>query len=91
MKFKDKEPFVRMELNEEKRRDTFTVAINKDERTLLESMKIILEQEKDSTAIKQLAWIGSKVLQEQKTSFILETIYSNKRRNKRIGVNQFEL
>ena len=84
-------PFTRYKLDGELRRDTFTCAINQDERALLERMKSVLEQEKDSTALKTLAWIGAKVLQEEKMSYVLSVIYANKRKNKRIGVAQFEL
>ena len=40
---KNDKPFTRY--HEEKKRDTFTVALNKDERILLEESKDILEQE----------------------------------------------
>lgn len=80
-----------MKLEDEKREDVFAIKLNEQERTLLEKMKSIIEQEKDSTAIKQLAWIGSKVILEEKTSYLLETIFENKRKNKRIGVQQFEM
>lgn len=86
----EQKPFTRYKLDEEQRRDVVPVALNKLEREVLEACKEILEQEKDSTALKQLAWIGSKVIQEEKIAYLLETIYANKRKNKRIGVNQFE-
>ncbi|MBU1111676.1 MAG: hypothetical protein KJ896_02765 [Nanoarchaeota archaeon] len=92
----EKKPFVRYKLDKEKRQDAFTVALNEREevggitRERLEICKEILEQEKDSTAIKQLASLGANMLYEQKTKQLLQTIYANKRRNKRIGVNQFE-
>lgn len=91
MQFKDKVPFTRNKLDEEERRDTFTVALNKAERDALERSKETLEQEKDSTALKQLAWIGAKVIHEEKTAFILGTVYANKRKNKRLGIIQFEV
>lgn len=83
-------PFQRTKLDEEERQDTITIKLNKDERAWLEDMKKVIEQEKDSTAMKQLAWIGAKVLLEPKTATILETIFENKRKNKRLGIVTFE-
>jgi len=84
------EPFKRY--HEEKKEDTFTVKLNKEgsERELLNKCKKILEQKKDSTSLKQLAWIGAKVLLEPKTEYILSSIFKNKRNNKRSGIADFE-
>jgi hypothetical protein len=84
----EKEPFVRY--NEEKKVDSFTVRLNEEERALLEKCKKVIEQPKDSTALKILAWIGAKVLHEEKTSYILGTVFKNKRKNARIGIVEFE-
>lgn len=81
-------PFERQHI--EKKRDTFTVSLNDDERKLLEECKHILEQSKDSTALKMLAWYGAKALQSQETKYLLEMIYANKRKNKRVGIVDFE-
>lgn len=86
-------PFVKMHLEEDKDykpQDTFTVKLNKEERKVLDECKEIMEQEKDSTAIKQLAWIAAKVLHEEKISYILGTVFENKRKNKRLGIVEFE-
>ena len=87
----EQKPFQRYKLDEEKREDTFTVKLNSEERLLLNNCKGVIEQEKDSTALKQLAWIGAKVLLDGKTDFILKLIFDNKRKNKRIGIGQFEV
>lgn len=71
--------------NEEKKDDTFTVKLNPEERIEFDIWKKIIEQPKDSTALKQLASIGAKVLQQHSMSLILETIFKNKRKNKRSG------
>ena len=84
----EQQPFTRY--HEEKKRDTFTVALNDDERKILEECKDIIEQKKDSTALKQLAWIGAKVLHEEKITYILGAIFKNKRKNARIGIVDFE-
>jgi len=82
------EPFTRY--NDEKVADTFTVKLNEAERSQFEKAKRIIEQKKDSTALKQLAWIGTKVLLEEKTEFILATVFKNKRKNARIGIIEFD-
>ena len=86
----EKTPFVRMTLEGQERPDTFTVKLNPEERKWLEEMKKVLEQEKDSTALKQLAVIGSKVLLDPKMAEILGVIFKNKRNNKRLNIIDFE-
>ncbi len=89
----DKTPFRTTKLEEEKKegeRTTFTVSINKQERTQLDEDKKILQQAKDSTALKQLAEIGSIVLHQEITGKIAQVIMSNKRRNKRLGIVDYE-
>lgn len=81
-------PFTRY--NEEKKMDSFTVRLNEEERKLLDSSKAILEQKKDSTALKQLAWVGAKVLHEEKTAFMLSLIFKNKSKNSRLGIIDFD-
>lgn len=83
-------PFTRTKLDEEKRRDTFTVSLNDEERSQLEDCKKVLNQEKDSTAIKQLASIGAKVIHNPETLELLSIVLDNKRRNKRLGINYFD-
>lgn len=76
--------------NEGESADTFTVKLNPEERQMFDRLKQIIEQKKDSTAMKQLAWIGSKVLLEEKMAYIMGVVFENKRKNKRIGVAEFE-
>jgi hypothetical protein len=85
----EKKPFVKYSLEDNKDKP-ISVKLNEEERKLLDECKQIIEQPKDSTAIKALAWIGSKVILEEKTAYILATIFNNKRKNKRIGVIDFE-
>ena len=70
--------------------DTFTIRLNEAERKVLDESKKLLEQEKDSTALKQLAWIGAKVIHDEKTAYILGTVFENKRKNKRLGIIEFD-
>ena len=85
----EKKPFVRYSL-EETANKPISVKINSDERELLDKCKYALEQSKDSTALKTLAWIGAKVLLTEKQSYILATIFKNKRNNKRRGIVDFD-
>lgn len=85
----EKTPFVKY--NESESLDVFTIRLNEEERKLLDSLKLILQQEKDGTAFKQLALeIGAKVLQEEKVRGILEVVLNNYRKNKRLGIVKFD-
>lgn len=88
----EKERFVNYTLEEDKDKGSkpIPVRLNEEERAILDKCKNILEQPKDSTALKSLAWIGAKVLHEEKIGYILETIFANKRKNKRTGLNEFD-
>ncbi len=77
-------------MHEEKQQDSFTVKINNDERKLLDECKYILQQEKDSTSLKQLAWIGAEVVRDKKTTAVLAVVLNNYRRNKRMGIVTFD-
>jgi hypothetical protein len=79
------EPFRKYNL--EKKVDTFTVKLNEEERQFLEKLKVIIEQPKDSTALKQLAWFGAKVILSDSTSYLLDTCFKNRTKNKRIGID----
>lgn len=81
-------PFIRY--NENLKVDTFTVRMKPDERAMLERAKIVLEQKKDSTALKQLATIGANVLHGSEMGEVLGIVFKNKRKNKRIGINEFD-
>lgn len=87
----EKPPFVPTKLESERvGEQPFTVRLNEEERKVLDECKKIIEQEKDSTALKTLAWIGANVIHDQNTSYILGTIFKNKRNNKRLGIIEFE-
>lgn len=84
----EKKPFVRYD--SDSKRETFTIRLSDEERELLKKMKPILQQEKEGTILKQLAWIGAKVLQRDETAYALDTLKHNLRRNKRIGIVEVE-
>jgi len=74
--------------NIEKKLDTFTVRLNKDEREQLNDCKRILKQPKDSTCLKLLSSIGAKVLHDGLTGSIIKTVFENKRKNERTGYDE---
>ncbi|GEM_PF-5189578 len=74
----------------EKTSEVISLKLNPEERELLNKCKLVLEQEKDGTAIKQMVYVGAKVILEDKISYILGTIFANKRKNKRLGIAEFD-
>lgn len=84
----EQEPFRKYNLTE--KIDTFTIRLNPKERAYFNESKAIIEQKKDSTALKQLAWIGAKVIHEGKMKQILATVFKNKRNNTRQNIIDFE-
>lgn len=83
----EKKPFVNYTLDEDlkEKPDIFTIRLNKEERLFLNEQKRILEQPKDSTALKTLALIGAKVIHEEKIAYIIDTLFKNKKNNERSG------
>ena len=89
----EKEIFVPYRDQEERNKDktrVFSIRLNDEELLWLQDAAAILEQERLTTAIKQLAKIGSIVLHDTQTSEIISIIFGNKRRNERIGVIEVE-
>jgi len=86
----EKKPFKRYTLKESEVKDIFTLRLNEQERTELNEFKRLLKQPKDSTCIKTLAEIGKIVLQDKKTALIIETLFKNKKNNKRSGITEIE-
>ena len=83
------EPFRKYNLG--KKLDTFTIRLNEEERIALNKAKNRIEQSKDSTAMKQLAWIGiKKVLHDPSTSYAIETLFKNRNKNERLGISEFD-
>ncbi|MBW2986737.1 hypothetical protein KY333_05190 [Candidatus Woesearchaeota archaeon] len=88
----EKKPFVNYTLESEKsdRDRVLPVKINQEWESLLKDCKKVLNQPKDSTALKQLALIGSKVLLDTQTGFIIDTVFKNKQKNRRTGLHEIE-
>lgn len=86
-------PFTVTRLDEERAEDkgkVLSVRLNDEELKRLEEDARILRQEKPATALKQLAAIGSIVIHGQETRAILEVLFNNERRNKRLGIEYAE-
>ena len=83
--------FTPTRLEEEgKKQDVISIWLNKEEREILNKAKLTLEQSKDATAIKQLAWYGAKLIGDEKMAYLLGIVFKNKRKNKRLGIVDFE-
>jgi len=86
----EKKPFRKYNLDEDNIKKPLALKLNPEQWKLLEECKVIMNQSKNSTALKQLAWIGAEELLSKKTSRLISIIQNNKRKNKRIGVIDFE-
>ena len=82
-------PFEPQKLEGERDQDKliFTVKLNEEDRALLDQCKSLIEQPKDSTALKTLAWIGAKVILQEHNRYILELVFKNRYNNKRSGLS----
>jgi len=90
----EKKPFTSYTLDEDKKEGSgkvFAIRLNEEELISLKSAQNLLQQEKQSTCIKQLVTFGMFVLQERSTGKILEVLTDNLRKNKRIGIERVEL
>lgn len=86
----EREAFTRTRLDEERAQDkrkVISVSLSLEELKQLEEDASFLGQEKPSTALKQLAEIGSIVIHTPETRAIIERVFNNDRRNKRIGID----
>lgn len=82
-----KEPFRSYTLDDEKKKraDVVSLWLNDEEREELDRCKRILEQPKDSTAVKTLARLGAFLIGRPETDYILATVFKNRRNNERSG------
>ena len=85
IKMLEKKPFTRYKLDDEVRPDIFTIRLNNWERSQLNKAKLILDQPKDSTALKTLADVGYIVLHNDLIRTILTRLMANKANNERSG------
>lgn len=88
-----KDPFTPQRLEEERAQDkrkTLPVSLNLEEQEILSACQHLLHQPKESTALKQLAFFGAKVLQRQETLELLDMVFNNDRKNARLGIHDYE-
>ena len=89
----EKKAFVNYTLEEDKVEDdskVYTFRLNKEEQANLKVCMILLQQEKVSTALKQLANLGMFVLHERSMAHILKVLGQNIRKNKTNGIIEVE-
>ena len=85
-----KQQFRRYRTDEEKAKDkgmTISVYFNEEETAQLLSDMRLLQQTKDSTALKQLWKIGRNLLNQSQTGEVLKVVMANFTRNKKTGTN----
>jgi len=89
----EKQPFTSYTLDEDKKNSgkVFTIRLNQEELENLKEAQNILQQEKESTTVKQLVMFGLYVLHERSTAYILKILSDNIRKNKRLGIQQVEI
>lgn len=90
----EKAPFVNYRTDEEKEleekgAEVVSVKFNIEEFARLQEVKKRIEQPKDSTAIKFLMELGTKVILEPKTEYVIDALFKYKRNNKRTGLVEF--
>jgi len=78
------------EEREKRKGKIFTIRLNDEEHKQLLQAKKVLQQAKDGSTLKLLAEIGLNVLHSDLTGKIIKTIFANKRRNERTGINEVE-
>jgi hypothetical protein len=87
----EKKPFRLYDETGKKRKDVISIWLNEDERAKLETMKKIIEQDKDGTAIKQTFEIAyAYLIGDEKTKALLAVLFKNKRNNKRQGIITYD-
>ncbi len=87
------EPFVPYKLEEERNKETrvkFTIGLNKEQLKLLKECQKVLNQPKVATALKQLFILGANDLLDKKMKQKIDFILGNQRRNKRLGIVDFD-
>jgi hypothetical protein len=90
----EKIPFVPYTLEEDRVQDKgkiFTIRLNAEEVVNLRDAQNILQQEKQSTALKQLAIFGLHILHDRSTAYVLKVLKDNLHKNKRIGIEKVEV
>lgn len=74
---------------DEIKRDRFQVEFTQKEREQFLEMQLFLHQNKDATAIKQMAWIGWLAISNinELPAHLREQLFINYKNNRRLGIN----
>lgn len=73
------------------KRELITLSLNDKEKERIQAVRVSLQQEKDSTLLKQLALIGSAFVRNENPQELLAYyVRENVRRNKRWGLLEVE-
>ena len=86
-------PFASTRLEEDRIKDkgaVFSVWLNNDEISALSKYKELLQQDKDSTVIKQLAELGKILIDSDLTGSVMSFVLNNIRKNDRLGIAYVE-
>ena len=87
----ERKKFVRYDADNIKpKAEVISLKLNPAEREMLNKCKLIIEQAKDGTALKFLAWYGAKVILEDKTQYLIAGLFKNKKNNERLGILDFD-
>jgi hypothetical protein len=89
-----KPAFTPDRLEEDREKDkgrVFTIRLNDSEVENLKVAQELLQQEKISTALKQLSMLGLYVLHDRSSAYILKILSDNLRKNKRIGIDRVNI
>lgn len=89
----EREAFESTRLEEDRAKDkgaVFSVWLNNKEIAELGRYKELLQQDKDSTTLKQLAELGKLLIDSDLTGSVMSVVLSNIKRNERLGLLYIE-
>lgn len=87
----EKKPFRLYDENKTEKSDIISIRLNNDERAILESVKNLIEQEKDGTALKMLFLYGANnVLHDVSLNYFITRLFKNRANNTRLGITEFD-
>ncbi len=80
------QPYKEQEERDQEKSKVITLRLNRAELADLELLAVLLRQEKLGTTVKQLMKLGSHVLHDPQTRWLVDTLFINERNNKRQGI-----
>jgi hypothetical protein len=85
--------FVPTKLEEEREQEkgkTIGVWFNDSELEELGQYGVFLHQQKTSTIVKQMVYLGAKLIDDHKISAVRDLVFNNVRKNKRLGIAEID-